>query len=525
MGEMTAMQKYFSIFLTFVGLMFFHQSVKAEYCEPRCGPGFICQISLSSGNRSAVCVNPDEADERTQSALQKADELRRQREGEGSNQSNPSQGTRQPTYAEASCTGPCANGGRAEIVNGMCECIAPNDAPDMSRTIECTGTYGNLVEACRAEIASTENTCDEKNDSQMSSVTDQMSQMALAIGNQTSGSIQAACSNMATISQAANAAVAGYRLNCSNAIQACNSKCGELRNYLDRNWQCITNSSPEFRSRLSSEVSEMKRSCQGFTAKTQEATKAMQNFLATSANASKCSQLTDGTGGNMPAFCAANPTSPACLAVVDCKNPVMAGNKVCICAANPAAPECLTGRSENSSNFHGAIAGSDQYDFSSRLGNNSSSDFSTDVPNIPSIAMGERAGDSSASLDGKQGGGGLGGGGGAGGGGMPGSGGEDGGGSSLSKDINGGFYGGGGGFGSGGGGSYSGSRNTAGDLTGPGRSGTPKTPDLRKFLPSGQFDPRRGAGMGGLDGITGPHTNIWQKIQNRYQVMKPSLLP
>lgn len=527
MGEMTAMQKYFSIFLTFVGMIFFHQSVNAEdYCQPRCGPGLICQVMLGSGTHTAVCINPDEADDRTQRALQRSDELRRQREQEGQNQSQPQS---QPTQAnqnqsEIVCTGPCANGGRPEKINGMCECVPRDEPRDMSQTIECTTNYGHLVEACRAEIASTENTCDEKNDSQMSSVTDQMSQMALTVGNQTSGSIQAACSNMATVSQAANAAVAGYRLNCSNAIQACNSKCGQLRSYLDQNWQCITNSSPDFRSRLNNDVSDMTRTCQSFVAKTNEATKAMQNFLATSANASKCSQLTDGTGGDMPSFCAANPSSPNCLAAVDCKNPMMASNKVCICAANPAAPECLTGRNENSANFQSSFVGSDQYDFSSRLGAQSA-DFSTDVPGIPAIAMGERAGDSGASLDGKQGGGGIGGGSGGGGGsGAPGSGDDGGGGSGLSKDINGGFYGGGGGFGAGGD-SYAGSRNAAGVAVGPGKPGDPKSPDLRKFLPSGQLDPRRGAGMGGLDGITGPHTNIWQKIQNRYQVMKPSLLP
>jgi hypothetical protein len=46
-------------------------------------------------------------------------------------------------------------------------------------------------------------------------------------------------------------------------------------------------------------------------------------------------------------------------------------------------------------------------------------------------------------------------------------------------------------------------------------------------LPGGKFDPRaRGiAGISGPDGITGPHSNIWQKIQNRYQAEKPKLIP
>ncbi|UXR64934.1 hypothetical protein EZJ49_01545 [Bdellovibrio bacteriovorus] len=33
------------------------------------------------------------------------------------------------------------------------------------------------------------------------------------------------------------------------------------------------------------------------------------------------------------------------------------------------------------------------------------------------------------------------------------------------------------------------------------------------------------AGVAGPDGITGPHSNIWMKIQNRYQVVRPTLMP
>jgi hypothetical protein len=54
-------------------------------------------------------------------------------------------------------------------------------------------------------------------------------------------------------------------------------------------------------------------------------------------------------------------------------------------------------------------------------------------------------------------------------------------------------------------------------------------PDLRQFLPGGYADPRAHVGVTGLqvgiDGITGPHTDIWKKIQNRYQVLQGTLQP
>ena len=83
---------------------------------------------------------------------------------------------------------------------------------------------------------------------------------------------------------------------------------------------------------------------------------------------------------------------------------------------------------------------------------------------------------------------------------------------------------------SGGGGSYNGSEGRSRGLGGLWNRftkaiGTNK-PDLRQFLPGGRLDPNRGvAGSSGPDGITGPHSNIWQKVQNRYKVVSPSLIP
>jgi hypothetical protein len=50
--------------------------------------------------------------------------------------------------------------------------------------------------------------------------------------------------------------------------------------------------------------------------------------------------------------------------------------------------------------------------------------------------------------------------------------------------------------------------------------------DLKQFLPGGKMDPARGlAGISGPDGITGPNSDIWKKINIRYFSVKHSLLP
>ncbi|GIL16686.1 MAG: hypothetical protein BroJett040_04370 [Oligoflexia bacterium] len=60
----------------------------------------------------------------------------------------------------------------------------------------------------------------------------------------------------------------------------------------------------------------------------------------------------------------------------------------------------------------------------------------------------------------------------------------------------------------------------------PGIGPNGQQPDWRKFLPGGQYDPRRGiAGVTGPDGITGPATNLFDKVHNRYGAVGHSLKP
>ncbi|MGE5084883.1 MAG: hypothetical protein ACM3MG_01180 [Bacillota bacterium] len=377
----------------------------------------------------------------------------------------------------------------------------------------------SLKSACANQYTSTASSCDANKDSGMSNVSKTASQLSLAFGQQSAASIQAACSGVGQISAAANAALAAYRLTCSNSMNKCSSTCSAVVDYLKANPACDSQGSE-----TSSAQAEVKK-CSQFDAKINEANQAIVNVGQTLNNASQCASL---TSSGVSDLCKTNPSLPGCsTAAMDCSNPAMASNKVCICTKNPADPSCnstITGMSGSSTSFSSS-------DPSARLANKSATSAGGgDIPGLDPIAQGKPGSTdySSGAVSGKQGGGaslsgsnsGSSGGGGLRGGGGYGSGDVSG------HSVNAGFYGGSGsgsGFSSGGG--YTGGRGYAGSggLT-VGQNGVP---NLRQFLPGGQNDPRlRGiAGASGPDGITGPHSNIWQKVNNRYRTMVPTLLP
>ncbi len=405
-------------------------------------------------------------------------------------------------------------------------CRSRHTSSDGNSAENCFATYDRLLQECRASVEETSHTCDEKNDSGMNSVAGTASQIALMMGQQTASSIQAACSKMASLSQAANAALAAYRLNCSNSISSCRSACSEVKSFVEKNASCLSMASAESTGAVISQMqapaeAELNK-CNNYQSNVSQATQAIQNYGATSANASQCASLTAGDSP-VSELCKANPNYPGCspAAPVDCSKPEMATtNKVCICAKNPQDPACMFAQKAGGDTIVGSV------DSSSRLNNKAdASSMGEDLFGTPSISHGKPGSGGGESIDGSQGGGSVGGGGA--GSGSPASGvaggaiaGEN------SVGVNGGFYGGGGGrlFGSG---SGAGGGAVGGGYGGRASNGAvPAGPDLKKFLPGGQFDPKRGvSGVGGPDGITGPHSNIWQKIQNRYQVMMPTLLP
>lgn len=387
----------------------------------------------------------------------------------------------------------------------------------------CVQQADALLQKCQAEQLSATDSCDSKKDTGMNAVINTASPFALSAGANTASSIQAACKGMAGLSQAANAALAGYRLACNSWIGDCVSACSEVVTFLKENNNCASTGGAESvaAANIAEEASGLNSSCKALNSKVAEADQAIANYTQTALNASQCSSLSSSTD-YLEQMCAANPNLIACKALtsVDCTSSTMATNKVCICAKNPLDPTCsLTTTTASGSPITN--------DFLSSTGSNVDGALSSsgDLPNIGIEQAALNKSEAGAPIDGKQGGGAqLGGGGKAGG--LAGGGGG-GGAAGSDTQVNAGFYGGGsggGGFGSGG--SYN--RNGAGG----GQAGTtaanrPGGPDLRQFLPGAKYDPKsRGlAGVSGPDGITGPNSSIWKKIQNRYQVMGPTLLP
>lgn len=395
----------------------------------------------------------------------------------------------------------------------------------------CQSQYDRLKSQCDAEIESTASTCDEKNDSGLNSVSGTASQMALQMGQQTSSNVQAACSGMADVSQAANAALAAYRLNCSNALSSCRKSCQELVDYAKNNESCLGGATPKT-------VAEDKlRTCSNYVAKVNEANQALRNYGQTNANASQCEKQTKGDETKpkdpITEMCKATPNYPGCpgAAPVDCSNAEFARtNKVCVCINSPMDPMC-----SNQQKAGGESQVTNLIDSSSRVQTaGGADDISGDIPGLPGIQHAPLPpGGGGEGIDGQQGSGvhfDTAGGGGSGGLGSGRSASSAEGATDDNVAVNGGTYGGSGGSGNagaygGGGGDGSSYRAVAGS-PGKGGAANPKGPDLRQFLPGGKLDPRlRGvAGAQGVDGITGPHSDIWQKIQNRYRVISPSLL-
>lgn len=398
------------------------------------------------------------------------------------------------------------------------------DNGDSSGMPSCLGEVNSLLESCRNEVQEASGSCDEKKDSGLTSVSGQASQLALMFGQMASSSVHAACSRMAKVSQAANAAVAAYQIACSSSIEQCKSACTSARSLATSNSSCLVGG--DLIGMIAS-IDEELNKCNNLTANVAQANMAIQNLVGTTANSSQCAAMNDGTGV-LPEICKTDPKNPLCVrpGEADCTKPEMASNKVCVCSRNPLDPMCTSGQKVGGG--LGAGTGSN-IDSSSRLANKADASRYGDIPSLPEIEQGEFKGSSGS--DGpdaeKVGNGGVGGGGGSSGGGgavRGSSGGED---AESSKVVS-GFYGGSsksGGFGSVG--SRGGSNDDGyGAGKGNGGVGDNPSPDLRKFLPGGQYDPRRMiSGVSGPDGITGPHSNIWQKVQNRYMIVRPTLLP
>lgn len=369
----------------------------------------------------------------------------------------------------------------------------------------CVDNNSDAISSCTSSQSSADNSCNADKNAGIGGTTDLAAALALALGQMTSSGVQSACGSMAGLSQGSNAALAGYRANCNSSKNSCTNSCSSAKSKVD---QCAKNASnPSDVQKALADISDYNSltsaasKCKALQTKVDQADQAIKNMATTQQNAQKCQQATSAMS-----------TLPQ-----DCTNATYAAtNQVCICQANPHAPGCVP----DSGTTGGQQGLSATTDFSSA----GAAAAATDLPGLTNDTNLAELKNQQAGSDvgGKQGAGAPIGGGSAfsgGGGGQAKAAGND-----YSKYANGtGFYG----SSSSGGGSGSGRSGSSGSGA-QGKDGVyggQQRPDLRQFLPGGKQDPHRGiAGTTGPDGITGPNTNIWEKVQNRYRNITPSLL-
>lgn len=432
--------------------------------------------------------------------------------------------------------------------NQTCQCaymekpeVTEEESPS-SGGGSCVSRYEAELNECRTESASAYQNCDAEKDSGITQAKNGLSNAAVGLGQQMGAQgnsaetgamgligAKAACSNFGKALGAANGAIAAFSQVCSSAKNSCLSKCLSLKQALDRELskptdECIgTNTHVALKlSRLMETAIDEVDTCRGLEAKVQQGVAAVNNLKGSIDGAMNCAEQLDTT----LLYCKQNPNALACSPMAtmatDCSNPsIAASSPICICARNPNDPACnvstkassgrggatdlasSAGLTGGSAGGGGIDSGLDNVDWQGREWKKSN-----DTAEDPGGSKGGRPIQEGSA--GNRGGAGNG----------------SGGGDPNAVSVNSGFRGAGGGSG-GGGGFYGGEGGRGGVAGKAGGAANSKYPDLRNFLPGGKFDPRaRGiAGISGPDGITGPHSNIWQKIQNRYQAEKPKLIP
>lgn len=237
-------------------------------------------------------------------------------------------------------------------------CMQTGNLPATPAGPTCSQRLNQLLSTCTSKTQEATNSCDESNNSGMA----QAQQAAVVLGQQVSSSVQAACSSMGKISQAANAATAAYQMSCSNSVGNCTSACQDVVSYYNSTKGCASENNGVAIMSLESIQSE-KKSCTDLKAKADTAQQAMNNFLQTTLQAQNCANESSGTSAAVtPELCAANPNLAGCTAAgtVDCTKPELANtNKVCICSKNPNDPQCMSGQSAGSTSLasNGTVSG------------------------------------------------------------------------------------------------------------------------------------------------------------------------
>lgn len=402
-------------------------------------------------------------------------------------------------------------------------------APSAVATLDECGAYRTEVESCRSiTTEAEESTCNYKNNKDTSGFIGMADGMTKVLTSNTTSSIQAACSQMGKISQMANAAMLAFKSSCQVAQSDCTEQCGRAANLKKLNPALAACESGQ----VDAELASAKRSCARFAGNIADAQSQMASMYSTQVKSSQCDQL---TAAGLQQHCLSAPNDPLCAiaGAADCNNPAFAAkNLICICKNNPRDPACgsstsastSTASMEKSSNAsalasakaNGASVnaltgypGSDGYNPEdlSRPGSSPGSGPGSGAKGVGRNISG--GGDSSSPSGAK-----------------PAAAGHSG--LAATTKVLGGYYGGSSsGFGAGSAGSTGASSSGGGNYAvSSSASGQQPGVDLKQFLPGGGRDPSRGiAGISGPDGITGPNSDIWAKVNTRYRTVTPSMKP
>ncbi len=449
------------------------------------------------------------------------------------------------------------------------EAIPSSSGFTWSQAIQaCINRVQPLWMACSEQVTVAKNGgyCSMDKDSGVSSMVGQGAMLANAFQSGTSEG----CGQVATFSASLNAAVAAFKTGCNNWVSSCLEPCREVQRLVDTTDGCrYPPGGPTTETELSAaldatltlhmklrelddwadKASAGEEECAKSAANGNEVGGNVAQALATLKNQTTTCKMNTASAAGAPDYCTQNPTDPSCQSSGsgNCSDPANANSTVCKCFLNPAS--CANPAGAGFANGGGGIRGGIGGGGGGGGGIKGADALGASGPSLKLDPLGGGPGFGSAGFGGPVPGGGprqqgqkVGGAkggsapsGGGGGGEAPPAGRTGGGGAPL--DDNQSLYKGSGRGGAPGaaGAAYAGAyRNNAGGGGAGGNiyngrvrrnQGAPG-PNLNDFLPGGRQDPqaRALAGITGPDGITGPHTNLFSKVKNRYQALRPSLL-
>lgn len=391
-----------------------------------------------------------------------------------------------------------------------------------------------IIEACRYSTQDALKMCNTEEDSGLRQATQMGSQLASQMGMQAGANagagVQGSCDGMGKVLTFANGALLAYNATCTTKYMNCSKVCKmsteEFNVWAQREITATGAINQVTIEDGRRRLREYRSQCNNLSNTLQAATQNLVGLMGSMAQANACKNQAQNP---MEEWCRQNVGSPLCGdaaggPVADCSNPQFAANnQVCICQANPFDSRCGGGMGPGSGggpslggNGGGGAGGADT-DGSLGLFDGGAGGGISGAPGVQgnNNALAPNGKGSSGGVSGRAGD--TGGGGGAGGG-------KAGPGGGFNTKIIGGY--GGGGRGGGGGFFGSGSGSGGGGGGAGGSADAKANVDLSKFLPGGAKDPKRGmAGIIGPDGMTGPNSDLWQKVKKQYYNKQPTFLP